>query len=165
MPLTPDYGDLIAVQGVGWLSDHIRAATGGGPASHIAIITAVEPFVQVTQALNRVVVTALEEVLDGAAHVWLLKSPLSADDRNVASRNAIKHTGDDYAYWNILCQLADSESGSRWFTEHWAETRDNICSQLATLVEPSLGLIPKDATPNDIWGYWLLQKWPMEQLK
>lgn len=160
-----EYGDLLAIQGVGWLSDHIRACTGHGPASHIAIVTAVEPFVQVTEAVDRVRVTSIDDRLFESAHVWLLKSPLSPNDRNVACRNAIKHVGDDYPWWNILMQLADAESGGRWFTEHWAETRENICSQLAALVEPSLGLIPRDATPNDIYGWWTVQRWPMVQKK
>lgn len=163
--MTPDYGDLLAVRGSGWLSDHICELTGGGQVSHIAVITATQPFIQVTQSLDRVRVCALEDLIDDAAHVWLLKSPLTADERNVACRNAIKHTGETYAYWNILMQLADSETGSEWFTEHWAETRDNICSQLATLVEPSLGLIPKDATPNDVYAWFQVQRWPIIQLK
>lgn len=163
--ILPVYGDVIGVQGIGWLSDHIRSMTGDGPLSHVGICTADSPFPQVTQALSRVVVTAWEEVLDTNAHVWILRSPLTIEQRNVACRNAIKHTGDTYAYWNILMQLADAESGGRWFTEHWAETRDNICSQLDAVIQPEIGLMPQNATPNDFYGWWQTERYVIEQAK
>ncbi len=161
-----EYGDLLGVQGTGWLSDSIRSATGGGPLSHIAIVTAIEPFVQVTEALDRVRVRSLDDRLFDAQHVWLLKSPLSPEDRNVACRNALKHAGDDYGYANILWQEMDELTRSRWFTEHLVNvTHDVICSELAALCEAKLGLRPDDATPNDFWGWWQVEKWAVEQLK
>ena len=165
--MSADYGDIIAVQGVGWLSDHIRSLTGNGPVSHVGIVTATEPFIQVAQALDRVRVLSIEEMLDDAtiAKMWLLKSPLTVEQRNVACRNALKHVGDSYAYWNIMMQAADSEFGTEWFTEHLAETKREICSEVTMMVEPSIGLIPKDATPNDIWGWWQTEHWPIVVLK
>lgn len=163
--ILPAYGDVIGCQGRGWLSDNIRKLTGNGPLSHVGICTADSPFSQVTQALSRVVVTAWEEVLDANQHVWILRSPLTPEQRNVACRNALKHTGETYAYWNILMQLADSETGSEWFSDHWDDTRRNICSQLDAVIMPDVALRPKDATPNDFWGWWTVERYPIEQAK
>lgn len=165
MSILPVYGDIIGVQGSGWLSDHIRSATGNGPLSHVGICTADNPFPQITQALNHVVVTSWDDLLFAAKRVWILRSPLTPEQRNVACRNALKHVGDTYAYWNILMQLADSETGSEWFTEHWDDTKHNICSQLDAVIQPAIGLMPQNATPNDFWGWWTVEQWPILQAK
>lgn len=166
MSLYIEAGDLVGVQGSSWLSDQIRASTGNGPLSHIAIVTATQPFVQVTEALSRVVVRSWEDRLADAAHLWLLKSPLSLEDRVAACRTALTHVGQDYGYENIIWQELDDLSKSRWFTEHMVRlTSDDICSELASICETKLGLRSESATPNDFWGWWTVQRWPMEQLK
>ena len=160
------YGDIIGVQGDEWLSDSIRSATGNGPLSHVALCTATEPFVQVTEALNRVVTRSIDDRLADAKHVWVLKSPLSPDDRQTACRIALKHTAKDYAYANILWQGLDAALRTDWFTEHLTDlTSDVICSELVTICEQQLGLRSESATPNDLWGFWQVERWPIIQLK
>lgn len=159
-------GDIVGVQVNDWLNDAIRVATGNGPLSHIAIVTATEPFVQVTEALDRVRVRSWDDRLADAAHVWLMKPPLSAEDRAAACRIALKHVGDDYGYINLVWQGMDALTRSRWFTENLVNiTHLDICSELADLCEASLGLRPDDVTPNDFYGWFMIEHWPIEQMK
>lgn len=161
-----DYGDIIGVQGGDEFSDMIRAATGHGPLSHIAIVTATVPFVQVTEALTRVVVRSWETRLAEAKHLWVLKSPLSDGDRAEACRRILSRVGQDYGYSNIIWQGLDALTASRWFTEHLVNIKhDVICSELAAIGESKLGLRAESASPNDFWGWWLTENWSMEQIK
>lgn len=159
-------GDLVGVQGAGELSDLIRQFTGNGPFSHIAVVVATEPFVMVAEALSRVVIRSWEDRLDDAQHLWLLKSPLPLADRVDACRILVKHNGEDYGYSNIVFQALDGLEKTRWWTEHWIRATTNIiCSEYAAIAEAKLGLRPTSATPNDFYGWWLTERWAMEQRK
>ncbi len=162
-----EYGDLLAIRGSGWLSDQIDASTGNGGISHIAVVTADSPFVQVTEALGHgITVRSYEVRLAESQHLWVLKSPLSAADRAEACRICLSHVGESYGYGNIIWQELDDLARSRWWTEHMVSiTHDLICSELATLAEAKLGLRPDDTTPNDLFAWWTVERWEMVQVK
>lgn len=161
-----EVGDILAVDGGSWLSNLIKFASGGGPVSHVAVITATVPIVQVTEALHRVVVQSLEDHLAANKHVWLLKPPLSPEDRILVCRAALKHVGKRYAYINILWQALDALTHSRWFTEHFVRLdHGDICSELITIINAALGLRPDDSTPNDIFEWFRIEKWVILSLK
>jgi hypothetical protein len=162
------YGDIIGCQGSDWLSDAIRGATGHGPLSHVAIVTATDPFVQVTEAISpRVTVTPFDALLARERAVWILSSPLSEFDRCGATLLALNHVGDEYALLDIVLQLLDSVTRSEWFTEHFTTLmrREVICSELAAMCESKLGLKPADATPNAFWDLWSRRALPIVQVK
>lgn len=155
-------GDIVAYQGTAWYSPLIRKFTGGGPYSHIAIVTATKPFIQVTEALTRVVVNPLDVSIKGAAHAWILHPPIPSDSaRDRAVERALSYVGRDYGWIDLALQAADAETQSKFFTEHFAETYAPICSMLADLAEPILGMNPKSITPND----FAKLGWPTDQLK
>jgi hypothetical protein len=164
--VTPDFGDILAVRGFDWLSDEIDTMSGNGGASHIALVTATEPFIQVTEALGHgITVRSWEARLAESKHLWILKSPLALPDRIEACRMAIAHVGDPYAYGNIVWQVMDDLTRSRWFTESMVHLNANrwICSEIATFCEAKLGLRPDDSTPNDMKAWWGIEKWGVEQ--
>ena len=164
--MTPELGDVIGCQGGDWLSNAIRRCTGDGPLSHVGLLTALHPMAIVTEALAAGVVnTALDAVLAREAHVWLLRPPLRLDQRATAAAKMLSLVGTQYNFGDILLQLGDTITGNDWLTEHWASCKQVICSMSDCLAEPEIGLCPKDATPNDIWGIALVERWEMEQLK
>jgi hypothetical protein len=161
-------GDIIGVADDSWLSHSIRDATGGGPVSHIQIVTAVEPFAQVTEALDHVRVNPLEARLAQVTAAYLL-SPISVSDadRIQAVRIALGYVSDRYGYGDILLQGMDSVTRTQFWCNHFAEQAEPICSMLASLAYPSLHLDTKAITPND----WVrlasanTSTWLLHQLK
>ena len=143
-------GDIIGIADDSWLSHSIRAATGGGPVSHIQIVTAIAPFVQVTEALDHVKVNPLEARLAQSTAAYLM-SPLNVTDpeRSSAVAIALSYVADRYGYGDILLQAMDSLTQTRFWTTHFAEEREPICSMLAALAWPCLHLDAKSETPND----------------
>jgi hypothetical protein len=172
MSLSIEAGDVCGVRGIGELSDLIVAATGNGPWSHCGTIVATAPFVMVCEALDRVMVRPLDVRLSDAAHVWIVKPPLTPDQRERAARRALEFVAQDYAYGNIIWQAMDALTQSRWFSEHRVriiqghEVGRVICSELDTESElTTIALPPNTASPNDIWGFAQVERWPIEQLK
>ena len=167
MSLLIESGDIFACRSNTWLSDAIDDVTGHGGFSHIAICSKGDPGVRVTEALQHVVVTKLEDLLARETHVRLLKPPLTPEQRLAAVNTLAKMLGRAYNYPDILLQLADSVAGTRWFTEHWTDWKKDgpICSLLGILADPSIGLVTEDATPNDIVGLAQVQRWPQEDLQ
>lgn len=168
MSLVVEAGDVIGVQGTGFVSDSIRSLTGHGPWSHVAAVVATQPFIMVIEALSPcVVVRSWEDRLADAPHLWIMKPPLTEDDRVDACRRLLKYDGHPYAYGNIADQLLDAMSGTEWFTEHWVSIKSTevICSELIAIGEEKLGLRADDTTPNDIYGWGLTERWPIEQIK
>lgn len=157
-----EVGDILAIQGTGWFSDAIRKATGGGPYSHVGIITATTPVVQVTEALERVRTRVLTDSIKDAAHAWILHPPHFTDtDRIKAVVTALSYSTDEYGWWDIAMQGMDSRLKTKWFTSHFAETKYPICSMLAALCDDEFDLDPKSVTPNDFYNL----HWPTDQLK
>lgn len=155
-------GDLLAVQGVGLFSDAIRYCTGRKPYSHIGVFTAVEPFPQVTEAVDRVRTRALQLSIKDARFAWVLHPPYSNPlEREHTALKALSYCGDDYGWWDIALQGLDAEAKTKWFTDHFAETKWPICSMLAALCDPKWGLNPKSVTPNDFYDL----HWPTDQIK
>lgn len=160
MSLVIEYGDLLAVQGKSWYSDAIRKATGDGPYSHIGVVVAVQPFVIITEAVDRVRTRPLDVSVKDAVHAWILKPPLTEMQRIIAVEKALSFDGDDYGWWDIALQGLDAAARTKWFAEHFAEIKHPICSMLADLAEPEFGLDPKSVTPNDYAKF----DWPKLQL-
>lgn len=155
-------GDILAVQGDGWFSDAIRKCTGNGPYSHIGVITATAPIMQVTEALERVKTRPLSESIKDTRHAWILHPPYKTDtDRIITVMKALSYSADNYGWWDIAMQGLDSETRTRWFTNHFAETKWPICSMLAALADPAWKLDPKSVTPND----FAKLNWPTDLLK
>jgi hypothetical protein len=78
----------------------------------------------------------------------------------------LKHNGEDYGYSNIAFQALDGLTKTRWWSEHWVRATSNvICSEYASIAEDKLGLRSTSATPNDFWGWWQVERWPVEQYK
>jgi hypothetical protein len=161
-------GDIIGVADDSWLSHAIRNATGGGPVSHIQIVTATAPFVQVTEALDHVIVNPHTLRLAQCTAAYLM-SPLNVSDfqRAQAVAIALSYVADRYGYGDIVLQAMDSLTQSRFWTDHFAEKEEPICSMLAALAWPCLHLDVKSETPNDF--YYLAkahpEAWRLEQLK
>ena len=143
-------GDIIGVANDSWLSRSIREATGDGPVSHIQIVTAIEPFVQVTEALNRVVVNELAVRMADSTAVYHMQ-PLNVTDeqRLHAVRIALSYVGRDYGYGDILLQGMDALARTKFWCDHFAEEQEPICSMLGALSWPDLHLDAKSETPND----------------
>lgn len=165
-------GDILGIQGKGWLSDEIRALTGDGPLSHVGIITAVEPFPQVTEALTRVRTRPLDLSIADAEHAWLLEWQDIVDAQRLAMcQTALSFSADDYGYVDIGFQLLDSVFKTRWITQHFVERKLPICSLLDALAAKSadlnFGVTINSTTPNDIWTFAVQnpQKLAMRQEK
>ena len=154
-------GDVIGVADDGWLSRSIRRATGNGPVSHIMIVTAIQPFVQVTEALKQVVVNPLEDRLSAYKFAIAMKPPVTDADRITAVRIALTYVGRFYNYGDLLLQELDSINQTRFWTDHFADQHEPICSMLAALAYPSLHLDTKSQTPNDFYNL----HWTTIQLK
>ena len=151
-------GDLLGIRGVGWLSDHIVAASAPGPLSHVGICTADSPFLQVTEALSRVRTRPLTVSIADAKAAWSLEWVNVTDtQRWEMVQTALGYTADDYGYMDIVFQGADSLAGTRWFTQHFAERSLPICSMLDDICATSAGIVlgisAKSCTPNDIWRF------------
>lgn len=162
-------GDIIGVQGAGWLSDMIRRCTGDGPLSHIAVISATSPMFQVTEAIDRVKTRPLNVRLSESQKVWLLSPQFLTDDqRVVAAQNALGYSADDYGWGEIVLQGLDFLGKTEWWTEHLSGYYRNhpICSMLAALCEPEDGLPAISVTPNDFWRAAANpQRWVVTELK
>src|SRR5579883_1994692 len=150
MDLVP--GDILGVQGVGWLSEHIIEATAPGPLSHVGLIIAVQPAL-VIEALTRVRTRPLARSIEDAAHAWVLQPiGLSQEQRDRIVARACTMSADSYGYADIAWQGLDALFHTRWFTAHLA--RKLICSMLvADAYGMNFGVSERSANPNDIWRY------------
>lgn len=161
-------GDIIGVADDSWLSHSIRHATGDGPISHIQVVTATAPFVQVTEALNHVLVNPLDARLTQCTAAYAMKPTLATStQRDYAVRFALSYVGKAYNYGDILLQGMDSLTATKFWTDHFAMQREPICSMLAALAWPSLLLNTKSETPNDFYNLALghPEAWKLVQLK
>ena len=161
-------GDVIGVADDSWLSHSIRAATGNGPVSHIQIVTATEPFVQVTEALNHVVVNPLLARMDQCTAVYLMSPILVTPiDRIGAVIAALSHVADPYNYGDILLQGMDALGQTRFWCDHFASQKEPICSMLAAEAYPALHLDSRSETPNDFYNLAVAHPdaWTLTQLK
>lgn len=175
-------GDILGIQGADWLSDAIRNCTGidGKPAvlSHVGIVTATEPFVQITEALTRVETRPLDVSINAALHAWIIEVPVDGEARTLVARKALSFTGEEYGYSDIVLQGIDALVRSRWVAEHLAERKFPICSMLDAVAEGAGGLflgiegrrltpqqVENTITPADIWTWAVKHGWPRTALK
>lgn len=144
-------GDIIGTADNSWLSRTIRSATGNGPCSHIMIVTSTSPFVQVTEALDHVKVSPLEERLEQMTIAYLM-SPLKLtnEQRIQAAKIALSHVTDRYDYADLLLQELDSLTRSTFWTDHFAG-EPIICSALAAMSLPSYHLDVDSIHPNGFY--------------
>jgi hypothetical protein len=164
---------IIGIQGVGWLSDHIRAATGNGPLSHVGLCISTDGLV--IEALARVRTRFIGDTIKDARHAWLIE-PLTLTEEQCLQivAAAVKYSADDYAYINIAWQGLDALFKTIWFTKHLATRKKAICSELvgigyeACLPTPLMfGVDDKTVSPNNIWTYASAHpnKYLIDQLK
>jgi len=167
-------GDILGIRGEGWFSDAIDHLTGDAGWSHVGLILCVEdpPGPVVIEALNRVETRPLSVSIAAARHAWAVTDNAITDDQRRAMLfKALSMTAEPYNYGAIMLQLLDAESRSRWFTEHFTQTKMPICSMLDALAEEAADVrppVPADSiTPNDYcrWVYSLPARFTIEQLK
>lgn len=161
-------GDIIGVADNSWLSQVIRSTTGHGPISHVGIVTATAPCIQVTQAVARVNVVPLDTMIASKTVAYVM-SPLFLTDaqREEAARRALAHVGEDYGYWDLLQQAMDAVFDTQWFCEHFATQASQICSMLVDTSEPEDGFDWRTVSPNSFWFAALKNRarWQMVELK
>ena len=137
-------GDVLAIRGPGWLSDAIDHLTGNAGASHVGLIVCVEdpPGPVVVEALSHVRVRMLSESIAAAIHAWVITDLTVTDDqRRKIVAKALSMSADPYNYGAIALQLLDAETRSRWFTEHFVQTKYPICSMLDGLALQDAGIV------------------------
>jgi len=168
LPFQAKPGDIMGLRGSGWISDQICELTRPSSPiiwegvaiewSHVGIVTAVAPFVQVTEALTKVRTRPIDVSIAEAEFAWIAQlGALTDQQRAMLARKALSFSADDYGYADIGLQALDSVTRSRWFTQHFAERRFPICSMLDALDYDSigirLGISASSATPNDLARY------------
>ena len=167
-------GDILGVRGNDWFSDAIDHLTGDAGWSHVGVILCVEdpPGPVVIEALNRVETRPLAVSIGQALHAYAVTDVAVTDaQRREIVRKALSMTADPYNYGAIALQLMDATSRSRWFTEHFAQTKYPICSMLDGLSLEAGGIqIPdpaKSITPNDFcrWVHANPRRFQITQLK
>jgi len=152
-------GDILAVRGRGWLSEHILAATNGD-VSHVGMLVGAEPPI-VIEALARVATRPLEVSIAGAAKAYILHdTSLTPEQRITLVNEATGQTAKDYGYVDLALQLGDALTHTRWFTTNlthgWLD-HFPICSYLVAEAYHSLGLDfgvrDVSTTPQDIFHF------------
>ena len=156
-------GDILAVRGKGFFARGILAATGN-TVSHVGMVTGVEPFVMIIEALLRVTTRPIEESVADAERAYLLQDiSLSAGQREAIVRRALKFSAADYGWGDILLQLANAIFRTTWFTDHLTFGLLNqfpICSYLVAESYKTIGLTfgkkeEESITPADIFDFAL----------
>lgn len=157
--MVPLPGDILVVRGTGWISKGILKATGN-TVSHVGIVTAISPFVEITEALTRVRTRPMEESIAEADWAAILQDKtLTDEERTHIVISALKFSAAGYNYLDILFQLLNANFSTTWFTDHLAFRMDNtpICSYVAAKTYSdtgrNFGVPDKTTTPADIYAF------------
>ncbi|MFZ0887213.1 MAG: hypothetical protein WA005_02055 [Candidatus Binataceae bacterium] len=148
--------DILAIQGMGWLSASIMEATHSR-VSHVALGIASNPDL-VIEALSRVRTRPLELSITDAAAAWLIE-PLELSDAQRAAivRAACLYSAQSYNSPDVILQGMDAATRTRWWTDHFATERWPICSMLVGRAYHAMGLdfgvSDRSLTPGDILGF------------
>lgn len=151
--------DLIAIRGVGWLSDGIAACEGNTDyPSHIAGMINPDPSICL-EALTRVKTNPLDKTLAGAKRAWLIHVKDVTDAQRAAVvYDACSFSADNYGWSDILLQGLDSETHETWWTDKLAGelAKSPICSYVWAHAWATAGIAfgPKllsSVTPADVY--------------
>ena len=154
-------GDILAVRGTSWLSRGILKATGN-TVSHVGIITATSPIIEVTEALIRVKTNPIDVSIADDDIEWaavLQDKTLTDSERITIVEAALQFSSDSYNYGAILLQLLNSNFNTTWFTDHLSFGMNGrpICSYVAaesySKTGRNFGVEDRTTTPADIYEY------------
>lgn len=153
-------GDILAMRGASFLSRGILRATGN-TVSHIGIVTAISPFIEITEALVRVKTRPMSITLeDGIAAAFILQDrTLIIDERIKIVERALGFSAAGYNYPDLLLQLLNSIFRTTWFTDYLTINMNHypICSYVAakSYAETGRGFGMSDRTtsPADIYAW------------
>jgi len=163
--------DAVTVLGNGALSWGISKFTG--PVSHIGLVTAIEPVVQVTQALRDGIKTlTLAETMANVRYGYVLHDTTFEDAaRAKMVAWGLKQIGTPYAFGNLALEALDALLNTEKFSIYFDEDGADICSQYFSLAAASIGrscdITPRKATPSDWFNFslrspsWLTQPIPV----
>lgn len=151
--------DVIAVRGIGWLSDHIALAEGNTAyPSHIAGIINTDPSICL-EALSRVRTNPLDTTLAKCSKAWLIHHRTLTDtQRNAIVYAACRFSADDYGWGDIVLQGADALLRDTFWTDKLSAALKNhpICSYVWAAAYGSVGISFSDKliqsiTPADMY--------------
>lgn len=153
-------GDILAIRGSGWFSDGICQATHS-IVSHVGMVISAEPPA-VIEALWRVKTRMLADSIASAQHVWIIRDMLvTVLQRRLLVAEACRFSANDYGWGDVILQLGDCLSHTRWFTTHigqeWMLRKWPICSAVVAFAYEKLGVEfgphVGSVTPGDIFVY------------
>ena len=158
-------GDILCVDGSGWLSAGIIAAEYGTvaparPVSHVGIFVAGDPYPIVIEALWRVKTNTLPVSLAGTQKAWVLHDDsITPAQRNIIVGEALSFSAKDYGYLDLIAQGFDAIAHVDWATHYLSTFLDEfpVCSFVVAKayaqINLDFGVSSADIKPSDIMTF------------